>query len=200
MQNKDLNSKLNNKDFTIIARDCVGGILYNQFRLRFLSPTINLFFTPEDFNYFCLNLKDYIDAKLEEYIDSNLAYPVGLLSPDNLKPIKVYFMHYDNYKVAEEKWNDRKKRINFDNIFVISTFCYPLETKTLSKELIDNWNKIKYKKVLLVDKNYGFDNEVIIKKSPECNDYAWLLYSPDKNNLKRRTFNDYDFIKFFNEK
>ena len=52
MPNDNFILKTENKNFTIIARDCVGGILYHQLGERFLSPTINLFFTPEDFNYF----------------------------------------------------------------------------------------------------------------------------------------------------
>lgn len=190
---------MKNNDYTIIARDCVGGILYHQHGMRFLTPTINLFFTPEDFNYLCLNFKEYIECELIEYKDDNIEYPVGILSPDNLNPIKVYFLHYDSFKEAKNKWDDRKTRINWDNICVISTFCYPLEVKTLTPKLIEDWNKIKYKKVVLVDKKYGFDNEVIIKKPAECNEYAWLLYSPDKDNPMRRTFNDYDFDKFLND-
>lgn len=193
-------SKNNNKDFTLIARDCVGGILYHQLGLRFLTPTINLFFTQEDFNYLCLNFKEYIDSELTEYKDDNISYPIGLLSPKGLNPIKVFFLHYDNFKESKEKWDDRKARINWDNILVVSTFCYTTEKDTFSPELIDDWNRIKYKKVILVDRKFGFDDEVIIKKPEECKEYAWLLFSPDKENSWRRTFNDFDFIKFLNEK
>lgn len=196
-------SQNKNNDFTLIARDCVGGILYHQLGLRFLSPTINLFFTPEDFNYFCLYLKEYIDATLVELTESGVSYPVGLLLPNkkyNLKPIRVDFMHYDSFKIAKEKWEARKKRINWDNIYVFSSFCYPREIATLTPELISNWNKIKYKKVMLTDKNYGFDDECIISKPEECKEYAWLLYQPDGLDNYRRTFNDFDFIKFLNAK
>ena len=97
---KDLNK---NNDLTLIARDCIGGTLYHQLGLRFLSPTINLFFTPEDFNYFCLDLKSYIDGKLEESKDENLPYPVGVLYPKEGKPIKIYFMHYETFDLAKTK-------------------------------------------------------------------------------------------------
>lgn len=189
-----------NKDFTLIARDCVGGILYHQLGLKFLSPTINLFFTPEDFNYFCLNLKEYIDTELVETKEEWVDYPLGELSPIGLKSIKVHFMHYETFKLAKEKWDERKARINYDNLYIFSSFCYPKETATLSKDLISKWNQIKYKKVMIVDKNYGFDDEYIIKKPEECTEYAWLLYTPDQKNEWKRTFNEFDFIKFLNEK
>ena len=191
-----------NRDFTLIARDCVGGVLYHQLGLKFLSPTINLFFSPEDFNYFCLNLKEYISGELVEFKDSGVTYPVGLLHPvkgSKLKPIRVDFMHFETFEAAKEKWMERKLRINWDNIYVVSTFCYPLETKTFSKEIVEKWNKIRYKKVVLVDKHYGFDDEFIIDKPLECEDYAWLLFEPDKENAWKRTFNEFDFIKFLND-
>ena len=189
----------NNKDFTLIARDCVGGVLYHQLKLKFLSPTINLFFEPEDFNLFCLHLKDYLDLEVAELKNSGQPYPVGLLSPKNKPPIKIHFMHYDNFKEAKEKWNERKKRINWDNIFVLSTMCYPKETAVINSGLISDWNKIKYPKVMLVDQKYGFDDEFVINKPEGCEEYAWLLYAPDKNNPEKRVFNEFDFINFLNQ-
>lgn len=192
-------SKLKNSDFTLITRDCVGGILYHQLKMKFLSPTINLFFTPEDFNLFCLNLKKYIDAELKEFKEDKVPYPVGSLSPKGLPSIKVYFMHYKTFKESKEKWDERKKRINYDKIFVISSFCYSTEVPTLSDKLISDWNKIPYQKVVLVDKKYGFDDEYIIKKNPKCEEFAWLLYQPSKTITWKRTFNDFDFINFLNK-
>lgn len=197
-------NRLKNSDFTLISRDCVGGVLYHQLGLKFLSPTINLFFTPEDFNYFCLYLHDYLNGELEEKVDENIPYPVGLLHPTKdskiNRVIELGFMHYETFIVAKQKWEERKARINFDNIFVVSTFCYPKEVETISEDLVKKWNKIKYKKVMLVDKSYGFDNEFIIEQPKECEEYAWLLFEPDQENPWKRTFNEFDFIKFLNRR
>ena len=209
MPNKIINSessfrsKLKNKDFTIIARDCVGGALYHQLKERFLSPTINLFFTLNDFNYFCLYLEDYISGELSESKEENIDYPVGLLKPrkgTTDKAIKVHFMHYETFEMAYQKWEERKQRINWNNIYVISSCCYQHEIENLNDQIINDWNKIKYPKVILVDKQYGFDDEFIINKPEECQEYAWLLYEPDKEKTWKRTFNDFDFIKFLNKK
>ena len=204
MKIEEFQKQNKNKDFTLIARDCIGGILYHQLGLKFLSPTINLFFTPEDFNYFCLYLKDYIDGNLVKSIDDDIEYPVGLLAPKKgckvNKILKVHFMHYESFDEAKAKWNERKSRINWDNIYVCSSFSYSKEIAAFTPKLVSMWNRIKYKKVILVDKKYGFDDEIIIAKPEECLEYAWLLFSPDKNNEWRRTFNDFNFIKFLNEK
>lgn len=194
-------SKNKNKDFTLISRDCVGGVLYHQLGLKFLSPTINLFLTPTDFNYFCLYLEDYLDGRLEKYKGDEVDYPVGLLYPKKGskcdRPVKIGFMHYETFEIATNKWNERKERINRDNIYVLNTMCYPLEIAELSSELINQWNQIKFKKVILVDKKYGFDDEFVINKPEECEDYAWLLYARDDS--WKRTFNEFDFIKFLNK-
>ena len=194
--------RLKNQDITIIARDCVGGVLYHQLGSKFLSPTINLFFTLNDFNYFCLYLKDYINAELIESKDDNIEYPVGLLKPvkgaKTNKAIKVHFMHYETFELAYQKWEERKQRINWNNIYVVSSCCYEHEIENLSAKIIEDWNKIKYPKVILVDKQYCFNDEFVIKKPEACQEYAWLLYTP--NNTEIRTFNDFDFIKFLNIK
>ena len=200
LSQKIFKKRLKNKDFTLITRDCIGGVLYHQLNLRFLSPTINLFFTPEDFNLFCLHLKDYIDAELEESKEKDILYPVGLLSPKNHSPIKVRFMHYDTFEIAKKKWEERKTRINWDNIYVISSFCYSTELPSLSEKLIKDWNQIKYPKVLLTDKKYGFDDEYVIAKPEKCEEFAWLLYTPSQKITWKRTFNEFDFVKFLNKR
>ena len=185
-----------NKDFTLIARDCVGGVLYHQLGLKFLSPTINLFLVPEDFNYFCLNLREYISTEVVELKDDSVEYPVGVIHPQDLKPIKIHFMHYSSFEEAANKWNERKARINWNNLFVISSMCYPKELADLNDKLIKDWNKIPYKKVMLVDRKHGFDDEYVIEKPKDCDEYAWLLFKPDKKNEWKRTFNEFDFISF----
>ena len=200
---EDYRSQNKNKDFTLITRDCIGGVVYHQLGLRFLSPTINLFFTPDDFNYFCLHLKKYINGTIEEIKEEGIDYPLGLLTPKSLfyhRPIKIHFMHYDSFEIAKAKWEERKLRINYKNLFVVSSFCYPKEVATFTPRLVKKWNKIKFKKLMLVDKKYGFKNEFIIKKPEKCTEYAWLLYQPDKNKEYLRTFNEFDFIKFLNNK
>lgn len=191
-------NKNNNKDFTLIARDCIGGVLYHQLGLKFLTPTINLFLTPTDFNYFCLNLKKYVKSALNNAKLMDFSYPVGIISPKNLPSIYIHFMHYDSFSQAKKKWDERKKRINWNNIYVVSSLCYEPEKKELSKELIKDWNKIKYKKVVLVDQKYGFKNEFVVAKPDECEEFAWMLFSPDKKHEWKRTFNKFNFIKFLN--
>jgi uncharacterized protein (DUF1919 family) len=36
-------SRLTNKEVTIFSSNCIGGVIYHDLGLRFMSPTINLF-------------------------------------------------------------------------------------------------------------------------------------------------------------
>ncbi len=169
-------------------------------RFKVLIPNHQSIFTPDDFNYFCLFLREYIDGELVESIEPDIEYPVGELKPTNEeRPIKVHFMHYDSFEQAKAKWLERKKRINWDNIYVVSTMCYPKEITELTPELIKKWNEIKYKKVMIVDQKYGFDDEFVIKKPADCQEYAWLLCPIKKDDPTLKVFNHFDFESFLNK-
>lgn len=149
---------IKSKDFTIICNNCLAGVFYNDLGLKFRSPTINLFMYPSDFVKFCLNLKYYINVELTEVLQEKYNYPVG-----KLEDIEIYFMHYKSFQEAKQCWNRRKKRINFDNLFVIM-----VDRDNCSAKDIENFKKIKYKKIFLTNKSLegkeifkieGFDSE-----------------------------------------
>lgn len=187
-----------NKNITIISRDCIGGVIYNQYGLKFLSPTINLYFIPTEFNLFCLNLHQYIDSDLVANPNNKESFPVGILKPKSLdlKEIKIYFMHYNSFEEAQRKWEERKQRIQWDNIFVISNVTNPGDSATCSPELIADFNKIPYKKVIFVDKKYGFDNEYLLKR-PKNHSIAWVLLPSSKLCTWKKMINKFNFNKFF---
>lgn len=56
--------KLLNKDISIISMNCVGGCVYHDYGLRFMSPTINLSFSASDFVKFCENIEGYLAEEL----------------------------------------------------------------------------------------------------------------------------------------
>ena len=58
--------RLKNPDVTILSNCCVGGMLYHDFKLRFLSPTINLNIPFEDFLKYCNKLPKYKNQKIME--------------------------------------------------------------------------------------------------------------------------------------
>lgn len=132
-------SKLIEEPISIIANNCWGGLIYHYFQIPFLSPFINMF--ENDSDYICLlkNLKQYMELPLKlkktEYNSANqLTYPVFTLSDD----IELHMNHYSNFEQAERKWEERKKRINWDNLFIMMYTEDPL--------ILEHFNNLLYKK------------------------------------------------------
>ena len=108
--------RLKNKDFSILTNHCMGGIIYHDLGLKFLSPTINLKILPDDFIRFLEDMDRYLSIPLKEVTDSELPYPVGALGD-----ITVYFVHYHSFAEANAAWEKRKQRINKNNLRIMMT-------------------------------------------------------------------------------
>lgn len=115
---------LKNKEFTIISNNCWAGRIYQRYGLQYTSPTIGLLLFADDYIKFLSNLKYYLSLDLkfiskkesryyEHYTEKDKYYPIGVLDD-----IEVIFLHYKSEKEAEEKWNRRKQRINWNNLIV----------------------------------------------------------------------------------
>ena len=118
-------SFLEKQDFSIISNNCWAGSVYKYFGLPYLSPTVGLYFYPDDYNKLCYNLREYMaeEVKYLKFEESKhkekLAkkgqtnVPLGLLGD-----IEIIFLHYPTFEEAADKWNRRAKRINWDNVFI----------------------------------------------------------------------------------
>lgn len=139
-------------DFSIISCNCIGGLLYHDYGRKFLSPTINLYINSPDFIKFALNLEKYLNYELIEV--KNRKYPIGKLGD-----ILVHFLHYDTFAEAKTKWEERKKRVIYDNIFIIMT-----DRDEFDEKLLKDFEKITFKKVLFSHKKLNIEDCVYVKK------------------------------------
>lgn len=133
--------KLKNSHLTIFSPICWGGICYHRLGLEFLSPTINMFENVNDFNKLMLNLDTYMSypvefVKTEYEFNLKREYPIGLLND-----IPLYFNHYESFEQAVNCWERRKKKINKNNILIVS---YATSEKTLYE-----FENITYKNKLI---------------------------------------------------
>ena len=76
----------------------------------------------DDYIKFIYNLKEYIDKDID-FIDINKSKHKDYLLKLNysspigkIDDIEIMFLHYNSEEEAKEKWNRRKKRIQWDNI------------------------------------------------------------------------------------
>lgn len=131
--------KLRINPVSIISKNCFGGILYNHLDLPFTSPTINMWFTTEDFIRFCNDLPRYLEIEPEiDYMQYEpflkFYYPVVAL--DN---VRIHFNHYSTFGEGNEKWNERRAKINFNNILVVMW--------AEDDETLEGFQNIPYRKV-----------------------------------------------------
>lgn len=107
--------KLKNDDFTIISSNCIGGIIYHLLGKQFLSPTINMRISSNDYIRMLNDLKYYVKQDfIEIEQDPKRGYPLGLLGD-----IPVHLNHYKSIEEANLKWALRRNRINWDNLYVL---------------------------------------------------------------------------------
>lgn len=118
--------RLQNKEFTLITSNCIGGIIYHELGMKFYSPTINLRIDSDQFAKFVLKMDYYLEQDLK-FIRTEEACPVALLDD-----IKIYFTHYKTEEEACRKWQERKRRIQWDNLFVMLNDRDGLSEKTMA--------------------------------------------------------------------
>ena len=190
--NKKNRDRLCVKDATIISMNCNGGILSHDLGLQFKSPTVNLFFRAEDFIKFCENLEYYLS--IDEFVEctdpeiiGQRTYPIAYLGD-----LILFLVHYNTIEEAQEKWNSRKKRINWDNILILNT-----DREGMTDELKDRFEKLPYRKVMFVNKP---DN-----KHPSCfyisgyeEDECVGIITDHKSFDGKRPIDQFDWVGFIN--
>ena len=179
-----------NEPRTIISSNCNGGFISHYLGLRFESPTVNLFIKPTDFIKALNDFDKYFapDAEIEE-IKGEKDYPVGMLCGD----VKIYFMHYDSFENAVEKWRERAKRINKNQLYVMMS-----ERDGCTYEDLESFDKLPFEsKVVFTHKQYheikscyyikGFENKGCVGE---------LQLS--MNILGKRYIDQFDYVSFLN--
>ncbi len=183
--------RLLNKNFSLIANTCNGGVVCHDLGVRFNSPFVNLWIYSKDYIKIVKNLREYLSSELVFYpIGWGVNYPVArLLDAD------IYFMHYGSINDAKDKWYERCERVNYNNLFVLFTEmngCTVKEMEDFDRLEISN-------KILLTHIEYpeiknsfyikGFENKI------ECGILSnWL---PHKISGKRY-LDQFDWVKWFN--
>lgn len=184
--------KLKNNNPTIIASNCNGEFIYYDLGLKFLTPTINLSFDMNDFVKMVENLEWYMKQPIMPYEDSRFDYPTGMLGD-----IEIRFNHYETFEEAVSKWEERKKRINWDNLFIMG-----IDGDNCTYDSIKKFDNLPYKnKVIFTNKSYPeFKSSYFIKGFEDKKGVGVLLYFKEKQFRIRRYLDDFDYVKFLNGK
>ncbi len=181
-------SRLKNRDFTILASNCNGAFMYYDMGLRYLTPTVNLSMGMDDFVKMAGNLRWYMEQEIKEQEPEN-GYPVGLLGD-----IRIHFVHYKTFEEGVRKWEERKKRINWDNLFLVGT-----EKDGCTYETLERFEELPYKnKVVFTHVDYPeFSSACYIRGFEEKEELGVLTF-PKNQMLRRRWLDDFDYVSFLN--
>ena len=187
--------RLKKKTFSIISNDCWGGSVYLDLGIPYTSPTVNLFIYSSCYIKFIKDLEKYISLDLvfvdkSKYDVSNenrnkKNYPIGMLDD-----IEIHFLHSKDNIDAQMKWNMRKQRIDFNNLFFKFSDSHMID----SKDLVE-FEKLPFKnKVIFVSKKYDGLNKYVLlnffKKHGKVSDpfkYVWIYRL------------HFDFVKWINK-
>ena len=110
--------ELQSSCLSIFSRNCFGGLISHTLGLPFRSPFVNMFLDEKKFLRLIQNLKALMEKNLllketKWNEDLNFQYPVVTLGD-----VVIHMNHYKDFDEAAAKWNERKQRINWDNLFV----------------------------------------------------------------------------------
>ena len=195
-----LKKSIRKKHITIISQNCIGGVIYNMLGMKFMSPTINLYINGEDFvkliespkYYFSITPKPFIENYVEP-TNKKICFPLIKVGD-----LTIYCRHYRNCEDAIDAWNRRRKRIDFNNIYVIATSWNLLEKKALIKRV----NDCKYPNVIFTYDKYIYSNCVHLKgnkwKKDERGFVKPALPNYSENGYIRNFEEQFDFVKWIN--
>lgn len=158
-------SKYIDKDTSIISSNCFAGRVMQDLKIKYNSPTLGLWFMPDDFPRFCKNINFYLNAdiKLLEHSKNELReykrthprkhpYPVGCIGND----VEVHFLHYHTEEEAFSKFKKRAQRVNTSKLIFIG-----FEQNGCTEEDIKAFNNLPYSNKLFFS-SHPFPYECVI--------------------------------------
>lgn len=182
-------ARLKNKNFSIICNNYFGGMLYHDLGLKFLSPTVNLYFDMGDYIEFLENLGFYLNCELTNA--GSKEEIIGLLN----NKIKLHGVHYSSFDELKQKWEERRHRVNYDNLYIIGAY-----RDGCTDDLVKRFCNLPYKnKIFLSHKYVECENNdciVIMKNYKRYNEFP----GADKMaSCKQRLYDEtFDFVNWLN--
>ena len=184
--------RLRNTSFSLITNNCIGGVISHDMHLQFRSPTINLFFTNQDFVVFLEHLNHYLSLDLVQ-AQSDKSYPVGKLTGE-YGDVYLFFMHYTSFEEAKKKWQERIQRIDFDRLFII------MEAQECEYELLQRFDSLPFQnKVVITGSSYsGIQSCFSMEPSFYVHNYhSGKILEYPRMGIKRY-LDRFDYVEFFN--
>lgn len=192
--------KLKDSRCSILSNFCIGGIVSDQLGLEFLSPTVNMVCLGDHFIRFVNDYKKYLSEDMKVY--KNEAYipetrgTESFMGKGIVNDVVWLFRHSNNPDADVKKWNERRKRINQDNIAVMMVL--------FSRDEVEKFEKIPFKKKLgLFYEKTEYKDVLFIPRWNDMqvrfeNDFGWAGYAQKYVLYPVNHVPPIDWIKFLN--
>lgn len=163
---------LKNRDCSIISDNCLAGMIYHDYNMRFNSPTINCTIHAYDyirFLQYVINREDI--SNIEKVPTKEGEAPKGILNGN----VRIEFTHYSSFEEGLSKWKERVKRINYDNMLLLMT------EKSVKRDLLEDFERLEYRhKVALVHLPYSQISSSIYLRGFEENEKVGYIFGKYK--------------------
>ena len=182
--------KLKNKEFTLISSNCNGCLICHDLNVRFNSPFVNLYLEPKHFIKYIKNMEYYNECEISFVNDVSVCYPIGMLDD-----ISLHFVHYESEKQARDKWNERVKRINLDNMFILMS-----ERDGCTMDDLINFDNLTYKnKVVFTHLPYKNIKSSFYISGFEEDKCVGECFRFKSRFTGKKYYDDFNYVKWFNE-
>lgn len=192
--NKKNIKALRNTNFSILSSDCTGGVLSHDLGLQFNSPTINMYFCAKDYIKFIKDINRYLDMEMVDITCQDDEWPVAALGE-----IKIQLVHYNSVQEAQEAWNRRKARMNWNNMCVIMN-----DRNGCTEVELEAFDHLNYEHKVFFTCNREWANKYecayYISKS-EVNNGIQMVKTMTSFYPKigwHRVLDEFDYVAFFN--
>ncbi|WP_032092918.1 DUF1919 domain-containing protein [Necropsobacter rosorum] len=186
--NEKNRQELQNHNMSLLASNCNGALILHDLGERFNSPFVNLYLTPQDFIRYLQHMEYYQHHPLR-FAAENTPYPIGYLDD-----LTIHFMHYHSAQEAEAKWQERSRRIDPDNLFIMMT-----DRDGCRYQDLQAFDQLPFAhKVVFTRKPYADINSAFYIKGFEAQECVGDLF--DYSGLfGKKYYDQFDYVAWFNQ-
>jgi uncharacterized protein (DUF1919 family) len=176
----DLKRKVKNRHFTIVSDNDWGKKVYDDLGMEYQSPFIGMYIFAPDYIELVSNFEHYMKSPLKFTLHSKYdgikeIYPIGLLD----HKVEIHFYSYKYKQTALEDWNERVKRINWEQLFFKFSDQYQCRA-----ECIETFNQLPLK------------NKVCFTAMP-MGHLESIIYFSNQNSVSKIEHELTDYKKYF---
>ena len=129
---------------SIFSNNCLAGLIYHDFGLRFDSPTINLWMSLPEFVAFMEHLDESLTTTIGAVPDAGQPYPVGRIVVGPPKTVvTLHFSHYRDFDSAVAAWRTRARRVDRKRLVIVAA-----ENAPCSEEELLRFQRLPFPKLL----------------------------------------------------